>query len=57
MIHKNLSHETIVDNAMYDNNENYVYYDCEYNNADGSKTKCRYAKHKDGTMGKSDRKL
>ena len=51
MIHKNLSHETFVDNAKYDNHEDYIYYDCEYNNADGSKTKCRYAKNKDGSMG------
>ena len=51
MIHKNLSHETFVDNAKYDNHPDYIYYDCEYNNADGTKTKCRYAKNKNGEMG------
>ena len=51
MIHKNTSHETFVDNERYDNLPEYDYYDCEYNNADGTKTKCRYAKNKDGTMG------
>ena len=51
MIHKNLSHETFVDNAKYDNHPDYIYYDCEYNNADGTKTKCRYAKNKNGDMG------
>ncbi len=51
MIHKNLSHETFVDNDKYDNHPDYVYYDCKYRNADGSFTECRYAKNKDGTMG------
>ena len=51
MIHKNLSHETFVDNAQYDNHPDYIYYDCVYNNADGTKTYCKYAKNKDGTMG------
>lgn len=51
MIHKNLSHETFVDNAQYDNHPDYKYYDCVYNNADGTKTHCKYAKKKDGTMG------
>ena len=51
MIHKNLSHETFVDNAQYDNHPDYIYYNCTYNNADGSKTHCKYAKKKDGTMG------
>ena len=51
MIHKNTSHETFIDNAKYDNLPEYDYYDCEYNNADGTKTKCRYAKNKDGSMG------
>jgi hypothetical protein len=51
MIHKNLSHETFVDNLQYDNHEDYEYYNCEYNNADGTKTKCRYAKNKNGEMG------
>jgi len=51
MIHKNTSHETFIDNAKYDNLPEYDYYDCEYNNADGTKTRCRYAKNKDGSMG------
>ena len=51
MIHKNLSHETFVDNLQYDNHPDYIFYDCEYNNADGTKTKCRYAKNKNGEMG------
>lgn len=51
MIHKNLSHETFVDDPLYDNHPDYVYYDSVYNNSDGTKTKCRFAKHKDGTKG------
>ena len=51
MIHKNISHETFVDNAKYDNHPDYIYYDCKYKNGDGSFTECRYAKNKDGTMG------
>lgn len=51
MIHKNLSHETFVDNSKYDNHEDYVYYNCRYRNADGTFTECKYAKKKDGTMG------
>jgi len=51
MIQKNLSHETFVDNDKYDNHPEYNYYNCEYNNADGTKTRCRYAKKKDGTLG------
>merc|ERR1712146_130142 len=50
MIHKNLSHETFVDNDKYDNHPDYIYYDCKYRNADGSFTECRYAKKK--LMGK-----
>ena len=51
MIHKNLSHETFVDNPSYDNLPDYIYYDAVYNNSDGTKTKCRFAKNKDGTKG------
>ena len=51
MIHKNLSHETFVDDPKYDNHPDYIYYDAVYNNSDGTKTKCRYAKHKDGSKG------
>ena len=38
MIQKNLSHETLVNNDRYDNLEEYKYYNCEFRNADGSKT-------------------
>ena len=51
MIHKNLSHETFVDDPTYDNHPDYIYYDSVYNNSDGTKTKCRFAKHKDGSKG------
>jgi DNA polymerase delta subunit 1 len=51
MIHKNLSHETFVDNDKYNNHSDYIYYDCKYKNADGTFTECRYAKKKDGEMG------
>ncbi len=51
MIHKNLSHETFVDDPTYDNHQDYIYYDAEFNNSDGTKTKCRFAKNKDGSMG------
>ena len=51
MIHKNLSHETYVDNPKYDNLPNYKYWNTEYKNNDGSITKCRYAQKKDGSLG------
>ena len=51
MIQKNLSHETLVNNDRYDNLEEYKYYNCEFSNADGSKTKCRFAKNKNGEKG------
>ena len=51
IIHKNLSHETLVNDPQYDNHPNYIYYDAEFNNSDGTKTKCRFAKKKDGSMG------
>lgn len=51
MIQKNLSHETLVNNDKYDNLDEYKYYNCEFNNADGSKTKCRFAKKKNGDKG------
>ncbi|VVU94693.1 DNA polymerase family B [seawater metagenome] len=51
MIHKNLSHETIVLDDLYDNLEEYEYFESTYRNMDGTTTKCRYAKNKDGTLG------
>jgi DNA polymerase elongation subunit (family B) len=51
MIQKNLSHETLVNNDRYDNLEEYKYYNCEFSNADGSKTKCRFAKKLNGDKG------
>ena len=51
MIHKNISHESLLLFFEYDNLPDYIYYDVEYINEDGSKTKCRYAKHKNGTKG------
>lgn len=51
MIHKNISHESLVLFFEYDNLPEYIYYDVEYVNEDGTKTNCRYAKHKDGTRG------
>ena len=44
MIQKNLSHETLVNNDRYDNLEDYKYYNCEFSNADGSKTKLSFCK-------------
>ena len=37
IIHKNLSHETFVDDPEYDNHPDYIYYDAEFNNSDGTK--------------------
>jgi len=51
MIHKNLSHETIVLNGIYDNLPNYTYYDVNYETTNGKKMTCRYAKNKNGKMG------
>ena len=50
MIHKNLSHETIVLDSIYDNLDEYQYFEASYKNNDGTITKCRYAKNKDGTL-------
>lgn len=56
MIHKNLSHETIVigtkvNNKIYDNLPEYNYYNVTYYNNDGKETTCRYAKPKNGKLG------
>jgi DNA polymerase elongation subunit (family B) len=47
IISKNVSHETLVTSPEYDNLPGYIYYDVSYNNQDGSKTHCRYAKKVD----------
>jgi DNA polymerase elongation subunit (family B) len=47
IISENISHETIVIDKTYDNLPDYIYYDVHYSNNDGSKSVCRYAKHKD----------
>jgi DNA polymerase elongation subunit (family B) len=44
IISRNVSHETIVKDAKYDNLPGYIYYDVQYPNDDGTITKCRYAK-------------
>ena len=51
MIHKNLSHETYVDDPKYDNLPGYKYWDAEYKNNDGTMTKCRYAQKIGGGLG------
>jgi DNA polymerase elongation subunit (family B) len=52
MIHKNISHETIVEDPSYFGLDDYVYFDAKFvNNNDGSMTKCKFAKRKDGKLG------
>lgn len=51
MIHRNISHECIVNNEDYDNLPGYDYYDVTFYNKDGSSTTSKYAKKQDGTMG------
>jgi len=50
MIHKNMSHETIVKNEKYDNVENVEYYNASYKEADGRTEYRRFAKV-DGKLG------
>jgi DNA polymerase elongation subunit (family B) len=47
IISKNVSHETLLTSPEYDNLPGYIYYDVTYNNQDGSKTHCRFAKKVD----------
>lgn len=47
----NMSHETIVLDPQYDNLPDYTYKEITYNNHDGSKTTCRFAKHINGEFG------
>ncbi len=51
MIHKNISHETYVNDDKYLNLEGYTYNTVSYNNEDGTTTECTYAKKDDGTIG------
>jgi DNA polymerase elongation subunit (family B) len=47
IMHKNMSHETIVENPEYDNLPNITYYNASYREADGSIQYRRYAKKED----------
>ena len=47
IMHKNMSHETIVENPEYDNLPNITYYNASYREADGSIQYRRYAKKGD----------
>lgn len=49
----NMSHETIVFDSQYDNLSDYTYKEIEFTNMDAekTKTKCRFAKHKNGEFG------
>jgi len=51
MIHRNISHECLVQEKEYDNLPGYIYYSVTFYNNDGSSTTSRYAKKKDGTIG------
>lgn len=50
MIHKNMSHETLVKNEKYDNIENVEYYNASYKESDGRTEHRRFAKV-DGKLG------
>ena len=50
IMHKNISHETIVENSEYDNLENITYYNAQYRESDGSIVHRRFAKVND-TLG------
>ena len=43
-VHKNMSHETIVEDEQYDNLEGIEYYNSEFKESDGSIRHCRFAK-------------
>jgi len=47
IIHKNMSHETIVEDPLYDNLEGITYFNAKYRDSDGSIKYCRYAKKED----------
>jgi DNA polymerase elongation subunit (family B) len=50
IMHKNMSHETIVENKKYDNIEGIIYYNASYIDSDGNIQYRRYAK-KDDKLG------
>jgi DNA polymerase elongation subunit (family B) len=47
----NMSHETIVLDPNFHDLEDYTYMSISFNNSDGSKTTCRYARHTNGELG------
>jgi DNA polymerase elongation subunit (family B) len=49
MIMKNLSHDSIVLDPIYDNLPGYIYHQQSYNNNDGTKSTCRFAEKADGS--------
>ena len=51
MIHRNLSHECIITDDIYDNLDGYVYRNAIYINKMKEPVICRYAQKKDGTLG------
>ena len=52
MIHKNISHETLISDQKYDNLENFEYEDIYYKNtATGADIHCRFARNKNGILG------
>lgn len=51
MIHRNISHECLVQDKQYDNLDGYIYYSVTFYNNDGSSTTSKYAKRKDGAIG------
>lgn len=51
MRHKNMSHETLVDDPKYDNLPNYYYEKSEYLTKTGEIKSCKFARAKDGSVG------
>jgi len=51
IIHKNISRETQVLHSSYSNLDDYIYFDSSFVNNDGTVTKCKFAKRKDGKLG------
>ena len=50
IMHKNMSHETIVEDESYNNLPNIKYYDANFKNSDGTITYCRFAQ-KENNLG------
>ncbi|ARF09771.1 DNA polymerase family B elongation subunit [Indivirus ILV1] len=51
MRHKNMSHETLISDAKYDNLQNYYYETATYISKTDEQHTCRYARAKDGSVG------